>query len=257
MWIETGFVTQSGKKKIQCSNVKFYGLIEREKVIALKQLGLSIPVFGKLFVIATKPIFLSVTLVSTNLSEAFAEGELTQFFPSEPIHEDDSLLGTFEATVTGCNIKLTKTSGYFVTVSNFDVQDYETDLERLYWPKAQRISTRYRVPWFVRRTLSAASIDDINSKLDELSLYRHRLAVLSPDEVQRNMKELQNWLSEVRSGVHGTFAQNNHTAVYLTKEGKSLISVRVNSDMRLPVQSTEMSALAQAMHQHSLTCDRD
>lgn len=195
-----------------------------------------------------------VALVIMSCSQAFAETELDQFFPSSPTHEDDRLSGNFEAVIKGCNVKLTEFSGSFATISLFDVQSYETDPGRLVWPYGNKYSTRYNVAWSARAEASGMTTEELNAKLRELRISWRDNRTLGTNELQAKSKVLEKWLSEIQSGGHGSFAQRNHTARYLTTDEELLVSVRINAFMEFPVRAGDMSQLAHAMYRHGLTC---
>ncbi|WP_342075166.1 hypothetical protein [Yoonia sp. SS1-5] len=199
----------------------------------------------------------TVILVVWTGGQAAAENEILQFFPSVPIHEDDRLTGHFEATVQGCNVELTETSEPFVTVSRFDVQSYETDPGRLSWPYVKQLSTRYNVAWFKRDGEIESSMEELNIKLRQLRVSWSDRRTLSPDEVRAKSMELENWLSEIRSGGQGQFAQRNHTARHLSDDERFLVSVSINTALVMPVRVSDMSSLAHAMYRHGLTCHRN
>jgi len=196
-------------------------------------------------------------LVVWACGQAAAENEILQFFPSGPMHEDDRLTGYFEVTVQGCDVELTETSEPFFTVRRFDVQSYETDPGRLTWPYAKQLSTRYNVAWFGRNRATDASLEELNIKLRRLRVSWSDRRRLSPDEVRAKSMELEHWLSEIRSGVLGQFAQRNHTARYFSDSEDFLGSVSINTAMVMPVRASDMSSLAHAMYRHGLTCHRN
>lgn len=200
--------------------------------------------FGRLF----------ATFVLVSCSAAATETELDQFFPSNPIHEDDRLSGFFEADISGCRVTLTEKSRAFTTVRVFDVRDYETEPEHLARPYAQQLSTRYNVAWGARLETVDDELDELNAKLRDLRISWRDRKSLSPSELQDRSIVLGSWLSEIRSGSHGSFPQRNHTAQYLKEDRDTLISVRINTAMELPAQSGDIPSLAQAVYRHVLTC---
>lgn len=195
-----------------------------------------------------------VTLVLMSSSQAAAETELDQFFPSSPIHENDRLGGEFEAAIEGCRVKLTEVSGTFTTVSLFDVQSYETDPGRLNWPSLRQFSTRYEVTWPSRGQILDSSIEELNADLRAHRISWSDRRTLSPAALQAKSNELKNWLVEIGSGRHGSYAQRNHTAQYLSDDRDLLVSVRINSAMSFPVQADDMPLLAHSMYRHALAC---
>ncbi|WP_353328992.1 hypothetical protein [Phaeobacter sp. NW0010-22] len=197
---------------------------------------------------------LLVALVLMSCSKAAAETELDQFFPSNPIHKDDRLSGDFEAIIEDRSVKLTEVSGSFATIRLFDVQSYETDPGRLAWPYGKQLSTRYNVTWFAREQVLDQAIEELNAKLRELRISWRDRRTLSPNELQGKSNILENWLSEISSGGHGSFARQNHTARYLTDDHHLLISARINTVMEFPVRAGDMPLLAHAMYRHALTC---
>lgn len=203
-------------------------------------------VFGRLF----------VALVLMSCSKAAAETELDQFFPSNPIHEDDRLSGNFGAIIENCSVKLIEVSGSFATVRLFDVQSYETDPGSLAWPYGKQLSTRYNVTWFAQDQILDQTIEELNGKLRELRISWRDRGTLSPSELQGKSNILKNWLSEISSGGHGSFARQNHTMQYLTDDQPLLISVRINTVMEFPVRAGDMPLLAHAMYRHALTCSQ-
>lgn len=198
----------------------------------------------------------AVILVVWTCGQAVAENEIQQFFPSGPIHEDDRLTGHFEMATEGCNVELTETTGAFTTVGRFDVQSYETDPGRLFGPNATRLSTRYNFVWPTRSGAPDSIIEELNSDLWQLRISWRDRRTLSSDQVRAKSLELENWLSEIRSGEHGQFAQRNHTARYLADDG-FLVSVLINTAIEMPVRASDMSSLAHAMYRHGLTCHRN
>lgn len=202
-------------------------------------------------------IVCAVALVAIDISQASAETELAQFFPSMPIHEDDRLDGNFEAVFSGCIIKLTETSKSFVSVHTFDVLSYETNSGRLSWPYAREFSTRYNVPWFLRTEVSQAKTNELNAQLWNLRISWRDRRTLGAAEVRRKSEVLQSWLSEIRSGRYGSFAQKNYTARYQKTGEELLVSVLINNLMNFPVQRGDMPSLAHAMYRHSLACHRE
>lgn len=195
-----------------------------------------------------------VTLVLMSCSQAAAETELDQFFPSSPIHKDDRLGGDFEASIEGCRVKLTEVSGTFATVSLFDVQSYETDPGRLTWPSVRQLSTRYNVTWPSRGQILDREIEELNADLRAHRISWSDRRTLSPAELQTKSNALENWLAEIGSGSHGSYARRNHTAQYLADDRDLLVSVRINSAMAFPVQADDMPLLAHAMYRHALAC---
>lgn len=204
-----------------------------------------VSVIGRLFVV----------LVLISCSKAAAETELSQFFPSSSIREDDRLSGDFEAIIEGCSVKLTEVSASFITVSLFDVMNYETDPGRLTWPYGKQLSTRYRVAWLARTQVSDEAIEELNAKLRDLRVSWRDRRTLSPSELQAKSRLLESWLSDISSGSHGAFARRNHTARYLTTDEDLLVSVRINTVMEFPVRAADMPSLAHAMYRHALTCN--
>ncbi len=198
---------------------------------------------------------LFIALVLISCSKAAADTELDQFFPTGSIHEDDRITGDFEAVIKGCNVELTEVSGAFTTVSSFNVQNYETDPGRLTWPFANRFSTRYNVVWRARLPVADGAIEELSATLRELRVSLRDQRILSPDELQAKSRILENWLSEIRSGGHGPFAMQNHTARYMIADQNLLRSVRINTVMEFPVRGSDMASLAHAMYRHALTCD--
>lgn len=199
------------------------------------------------------PIICAIALAIINCGEAAAETELAQFFPSQPIHEDDHLSGYIEANIQGCYVTLTETSGRYSIVSQFDVQRYETDPGRLFWPYGKQLSTRYNVGWPAK--FSDTSIEELNTQFFEARVSMKDRRTLSLDEILTKSKPLETWLSEIRSGRHGQYAQKNHRARFLTGDPDLLISVSINTYMGFPVQATDMSSLAHAMYRHSIACN--
>ncbi len=210
-----------------------------------------------MLVVMWRRMIYAAILVVWTCGQAAAENEILQFFPSVPIHEDDRLTGHFEVAVQGCNVELTETSEPFVTVSRFDVQSYETDPGRLSWPYVKQLSTRYNVAWFKRDGATVSSMEELNIKLRQLHVSWSDRRTLSPDDARDKSMELENWLSEVRSGAHGQFAQRNHSARYFSGDERFLVSVSINTSMAMPVQTSDMSSLAHAMYRHGLTCHRN
>ncbi len=197
---------------------------------------------------------LFAALVLASSSAVAAETELDQFFPSAPIHEDDGLSGFFEADIVGCRITLTEKSGAFRAVREFDVRDYATEPEQILRPFARQLSTRYKVTWVARHEPFDDELDEFIAKLRDLRVSFWYLRSLSQSEIQARTLVLGNWLSEIRSGVHGSFAERNHTARYLTKDQEILIDVSINTAMQFPVQSGDIPSLAHAVHRHALDC---
>jgi hypothetical protein len=204
-----------------------------------------VSVIGRLF----------VALVLISCSEAAAETELDQFFPSKSIHEDDRISEDFEATIEACSVRLTAESGSFTTVSLFNVQNYVTDPGRLTWPYGKQLSTRYNVAWHARAKASDSTVENLNAILRDLRVSWRDRRTLSHSELQAKSNILENWLSEISSGSHGQFAQRNYTVQYLTADQGLLVSVRINNVMKFPVRAGDMPLLAHAMYRHALTCN--
>lgn len=155
----------------------------------------------------------------------------------------------------GCLITLTEKSRAYRTVQVFDVRDYATEPEQILRPFARQLSTRYKVIWVARPEPFDDELDEFNAKLRDLSAPFWYLRGLSQSEIQAKTLLLGNWLSEIRSGVHGSFAERNHTARYhLTKDQEILIDVGINTAMQFPVQSGDIPSLAHAVHRHALNC---
>ena len=197
---------------------------------------------------------LFAVFVFVGSSAVAAETELNQFFPSAPIHEDDRLSGSFEADIVGCRITLTEKSGAFRTVRVFNVRDYATEPELIARPFAEQLSTRYNVTWVARLEPFDDELDQLNAKLQDLRVSWRERRSLSQSELQARSLVLGNWLSEIRSGDHGSFAERNHTTRYITKDQDILIAVRINTAMEFPVQSVDIPSLAHAVHRHALNC---
>lgn len=192
-----------------------------------------------------------ITFIFMSCSAAAAETKLDQFFPSNPIHEDDRISGNFEASIEGCRVKLTEISGERTTVGLFDVRNYQTDPRHLARPYAKQLSTRYNVAWFARPEAFNQETENLKAKLRDLRISLKDRSTLSPSELQAKSIVLESWLSEIRSGSHGTFAQRNHT---LTLKQGLLTFVWINSSMIFPVKSGDLPSLANAMYRHALTC---
>ena len=205
---------------------------------------MGVSVFGRLF----------FALILISCGQASADTGLDQFFPSRPIHEDDKLSGEFEAVIDGCNVKLTEISGSFATISLFDVQSYETDPGRLALPYGKQLSTRYKVSWQVRTEGVGMMTEEVNAKLRDLRISWRDRRTLGPQELQAKSDVLEGWLSEIQSGDHGSFAQRNHAARYLTAGERLLVSVRINTGMEFPVRAKEIPQLAHVMHRFGQTC---
>lgn len=137
----------------------------------------------------------------------------------------------------------------------FNVQNYETDPESLSWPYAKQLSTRYNVAWRARLSASDGTIEVLNARLRKLRVSWSDRRTLSPIELQDKSRILENWLSEISSGSHGSFARRNHTARYMTADQNLLLSVRINTVMEFPVRASDMPSLAHAMYRHALTCN--
>lgn len=210
-----------------------------------------------MLVVTWRRVICTCILVVWTCGQAAAENEILQFFPSGPIHEDDRLMSHFEVIGQGCDVELTETSESFVTVGRFHVQSYETDPGRLSWPYGKQFSTRYNVAWFGRDGAAEASMEELNIKLRRLRVSWSDRRTLGPDEVRAKSMELENWLSEIRSGGQGQFAQHNHTARYFSDNEDFLVSVSINTAMVMPVRASDMSSLAHAMYRHGLTCHRN
>ena len=215
------------------------------------------PDLGQIFTAALLRSICVIALIAIDTSQVSAETELARFFPSVPIHEDDRLDETYEATFNGCIVKLTETSRFSVSVHTFDVLSYETDPGRLSWPRAKhtrRFSTRYIVPWYLRTEVQQAHIKELNARLRNLGISWKDRRTLSAAEIQKTSEVLQTWLSEIRAGRHGSFAQKNHMTRFRTMDEELLVAVRINNTMFFPVRKGNMPSLAHAMYRHSLVC---
>jgi len=197
----------------------------------------------------------TVALIALGSGTAAADNELSQFFPSVRIHEDDRLRANFEVMISGCDVEFIEASRYHLSIGRFDVRDFETDPERAARQYPEQLSTRYNVAWFAVDELIDTSIESLGAALHELRISGPEFRTLSPSELQDRSDELESILLEIRSGNHGTFAQSNHTARYReTNDGRLLVAVYINMGMQFPVAASDMEMLLQTLHHHSLEC---
>lgn len=202
-----------------------------------------------------KPILILVALISSIAGAAASETELDAFFPSVPIHEDDRLDGHYTIEITGCHVVVTETTRQYVSVSHADLRYFETDPGRLAWPYGNRLSTRYLVAWNAHEVAQKENLNTLQHDLRELRISWRDRKTLGADALILKSEALKAKLLEIRNGVFGEAAQNNHTERYLLHdETPVLVSVTLNISLQLPVQVKDMSELAHAMYRHNLNC---
>ncbi|MEM0978085.1 MAG: hypothetical protein AAGJ34_11155 [Pseudomonadota bacterium] len=185
---------------------------------------------------------------------ANASDRLSGFFPSLPVGEDDAL-SQFELHIDGCQLVVTENATRFRDEHRYDIRSYQTVRDALSEPKQKRFSTRHLLAWPAYPGDEKRDVDALNAELWELRLGLRELLNLPEPDLRSKSQVLETWLSEIQIGAHGTFAQHNHSAQYLKSDPDILVSVRINTSMYLPAQTSEFLPLHEEVHNFRQNCD--
>ena len=198
-------------------------------------------------------------------SSAFAAQGLADFFPSVPIHEDDTIEGVYELVLDDCRMTVTERDGSTLRVSMFDLRDFETDPRSWKGPRlgtwGVTHSTRYVVLWQAKNSVMERRFTELAKSFGSMRLSA-RDTELAPERLRAKAADLKAKRLDVSAGEFGPELQRNHTLTYrlqgvlteMTSEVPLLVHISPEAVLQLPAELGEHRALIDAVHRHGETC---
>ncbi|MEL7258778.1 MAG: hypothetical protein AAFN80_13180 [Pseudomonadota bacterium] len=197
-----------------------------------------------------------IFLICIFIAYETAHADVLKFFPSKPIHEDDSLTGEYDLSVEDCRFHIIKFSPdrenpQFINHTKVDLSDFIT-IPFLVGGGGTRYSSRVTVAWFVESHVRE-EIKELQSELREtrIPLFCQRKNLPASELSERRLK-LNSMLSQIRDGESGDFVQRNHAFTYEVGEPPKLNSVSLAYAFQLPSNGWESGQLIQAIFEHQL-----